>query len=55
MLRWTERLNADDDIVDVLRFGRGAAIDSFDRSGYRPAWTTEQCALAAANRAPRVA
>ena len=40
LLRWVYRLDAGDDILDVLRFGRGAATDAFTRSGFRPTQTT---------------
>ena len=43
MLRWSYRLDATDDIHAVLRYGRRAAIDAFNRSGFQPARTTEQC------------
>ncbi len=48
-LRWLYRLDAVDDIVDVLRFGRGAATDAFARSGFQPARTTAQCVREAAH------
>ncbi len=43
---WLYRLAVADDIVDVLRFGRGAATDAITRTGFRPKFTTAQCARA---------
>ena len=53
LLRWSYGLDARDDILDVLRFGRGAATDAFTRSGFQPAWATEQCVPGSPNRASR--
>ena len=43
LLRWSYRLNAADDILAVLRYGRRAATDAFARSGFQPGKTSEQC------------
>ena len=43
MLGWLYRLDDPEELLDVLRFGRGAATDAFTRSGFRPARTTVQC------------
>jgi UDP-glucose 4-epimerase len=51
MLRWSYRLDAADDILAVLRYGRRAAIDAFTRSGFQPTRTTEQCVPRPADRA----
>ena len=43
MVRWAYRLNAGDDVLDVLRYGRRAATDALHRSGFQPTWTAEHC------------
>ena len=44
MVRWAYRLNAGDDVLDVLRYGRRAATDALHRSGFQASWTAEHCA-----------
>ena len=43
-----------DDLLSVLRFGRGAATDAFTRSGFQPSQTTARCVQESA-RPSRVA
>ena len=50
LLRWSYRLNAADDILAVLRYGRRAATDAFARSGFQPSKTSEQCVLRSPDR-----
>lgn len=40
-------LEGADDIIDVLRFGRGADTDAMARTRFRPKFTTEACARSA--------
>ena len=47
LLQWPYRATADDDLVDVLKFGRAAATDAITRSGFRPTSTTAQCVAVA--------
>ena len=44
MVQWAYRLNAGDDVLDVLRYGRRAATDALHRSGFQASWTAVHCA-----------
>jgi UDP-glucose 4-epimerase len=50
LVRWSYRLNAGDDVLDVLRYGRRAATDAFNRSGFQPTWTAEHCLRRSSSR-----
>jgi UDP-glucose 4-epimerase len=50
LLRWSYRLDAADDILAVLRYGRSAATDAVTRSGFQPSKTSEQCVLRSPDR-----